>query len=178
MNELTPPVSELDHHRGPLDAPSVLVQFGDYECPDSAAVHPLIQQLIAEAGDQICFVYRHFPLSDIHRNAEPAAEAVEAAHTQGRFWEMHDALYENSPALELPDLLSYARDLDLDEDRVRAEIRSHLYLARVQLNIESGLQTGVHATPTFFINGVHYRGSYDVESMLEALKVRTGDALS
>jgi len=171
MNELTPPVTELDHHRGPLDAPTILVEFGDYECPDSAAVNPVVQQLLAEGGDQLCFVYRHFPLTDIHRRAGAAAEAAEAADTQGRFWEMHDLLYENSPALELQDLLSYARELGLDEDRFRGEVRAHLYLSRVHLNIENALQTGVTGTPTFFINGVHYRGSYDVESMLEALKV-------
>jgi len=171
MNELTPQVSGLDHHRGPLDAPAILVEFGDYECPDSAVVHPVIEQLLAEAGDQLCFVYRHFPLTDIHRNAGPAAEAAEAAATQGRFWEMHDALFENSPALELPDLVAYARGLKLDEDRFRAEVRSHFYLSRVQLHIESGLRTGVKGTPTLFINGVYYRGSHDLESMLEALKV-------
>ena len=171
MNELTPPVTELDHHRGPLDAPTVLVEFGDYECPDSASVYPVVEQLLAEAGDQLCFVYRHFPLTDIHRRAEAAAEAAEAAAAQGRFWEMHDALYENSPALELQDILSYARELDLEQDRFRGEVRARLYLSRVQLNVESGLQTGVKGTPTFFINGVHYRGGYDVESMLEALKL-------
>jgi protein-disulfide isomerase len=171
MNELTPPVTELDHRRGSLDAPSILVEFGDYECPDTAAVHPVVEQLLAEAGDQLCFVYRHFPLKDIHRNAELAAEAAEAAASQGRFWEMHDALLENSPALDMADLVSYSRDLDLDEGRFRAELRAHLYVSRVQLHIESGLQTGVKGTPTFFINGVHYRGSYDIESMLEALKL-------
>jgi protein-disulfide isomerase len=171
MNELTPPVSELDHHRGPLDAPTILVEFGDYECPDTAAVHPVIEELLAEAGDQLCFVYRHFPLTDKHRNAQPAAEAAEAADMQGHFWEMHDALLENSPALEFPDLVAYARELGLEEERFRAEVRSHSCLSRVQLNIENGLRTGVTGTPTFFINGVHYRGSYDLESMLEALKL-------
>jgi protein-disulfide isomerase len=171
MNELTPPVTELDYRRGSLDAPSILVEFGDYECPDTAAVHPVVEQLLAEAGDQLCFVYRHFPLKDIHRNAELAAEAAEAAASQGRFWEMHDALLENSPALDMADLVSYSRDLDLDEGRFRTELRAHLYVSRVQLHIESGLQTGVKGTPTFFINGVHYRGSYDIESMLEALKL-------
>ncbi len=171
MKELTPPVSGLDHYRGSLDAPAVLVQFGDYECPDSAAVHSVVQQLLEEAGDQFCFVYRHFPLTQIHRRAEPAAEAVEAAHSQDRFWEMHNLLYENSPALTDEHLMEYARELGLQMDRFRSEVRSHLYMPRVQIDIESGLQTGVHATPTFFINGLHYTGSYDVDSMLEALKV-------
>ena len=171
MNELTPPVSELDHHRGSLDAPTVLVQFGDYECPDCAAVHPIVLQLLAEAGDQLCFVYRHFPLSNIHHKAAQAGEAAEAAGAQGRFWDMHDTLYDNSPALDLPDLVSYARELGLDADRFRDAVRTHLYIPRVQLGIESGLETGVQGTPTFFINGTHYRGSYDAESMLEALKV-------
>ena len=176
MNELTPPVSELDHHRGALDAPAILVEFGDYECPDTAAVHPVVQQLLAQAGDQLCFVYRHFPLKDKHRNAEQAAEAAEAADAQGRFWEMHDMLFENSPALDLPDLVRYFREFGLDDDRFYGEVRARLYLSRVQLNIESGLQTGVTGTPTFFINGVHYRGNHDLESMLEAVKVAPSTA--
>jgi protein-disulfide isomerase len=176
MNELTPPVSELDHHRGSLDAPVILVEFGDYECPDTVAAHPIVQQLLAEAGDQICFVYRHFPLQDKHRLAEPAAEAAEAADSQGRFWEMHDALLENSPALDLADLARYFQEFGLDDDRFYGEVRSHLYFSRVQLNIESGFQTGVTGTPAFFINGVHYRGNHDLESMLEAVKVAPSTA--
>jgi protein-disulfide isomerase len=171
MNELSPPVSELDHHRGSLDAPVVLVEFGDYECPHCAAVHPVIQQLQAEAGAELCFVYRHFPLVEIHRLAQTAAEAAEAAGGQGRFWDLHDKLYENSPALDLPQLIQYAREIGLEVNRFRDEVRTHVYLPRVQIGIESGLETGVHGTPTFFINGVQYRGSYDLETMLQALKV-------
>src|SRR4051794_22542269 len=167
MSQLIPRVSELDHHQGPLDAPSVLVEFGDYECPHCAAVHPIIQQLLAEARDQLCFVYRHFPLTEIHPHAEQAAEAAEAAAAQGRFVDMHNALYENSPALDLPDLVNYARQVGLDADRFRVELRGRLYISRVQPNIESGLQSGVNGTPTFFVNGVRYRGSYDLDSLLE-----------
>src|SRR5581483_12044645 len=117
MNDLTPPVSPLDHYRGSFDAPTTLLEFGDYECPHCAAVNPVIQRLLAEVGDQLCFVYRHFPLTDIHRNAQIAAEAADAADTQGRFWDMHDLLYENSPSLELSDLVRYARQLGLDGER-------------------------------------------------------------
>jgi formate-nitrite transporter family protein len=171
MNQLTPPVAELDHRRGSLDAPSVLVQFGDYECPSCKAVYPIIKQLLAEAGDQLCFVYRHFPLTDIHRHAELAAEAAEAAEVQRRFWDMHDLLYENSPALTMSDLLNYARELDLEVDRIRLEVRSHLFLSRVLENVGSGLQSGVKGTPTFFINGAPYDGGHDLESLLDAIRV-------
>jgi len=171
-SELIPPVSEgRDHILGDNRAAIELVEFGDYECPHCAAVHPVIQQLQAEASDELCFVYRHFPLVEIHRLAQTAAEAAEAAAGQGRFWDLHDKLYENSPALDLPQLIQYAREIGLEVNRFRDEVRTHVYLPRVQIGIESGLETGVHGTPTFFINGVQYRGSYDLETMLEALKV-------
>jgi protein-disulfide isomerase len=172
MNELTSAVGPHDHFQGSFDAPSVLVQYGDYECPDSKAAYAIVKQIQAELGHDLCFVYRHFPLVDIHPYAEPAAEAAEAAHSQGRFWEMHDTLYLYSPGLELTNIVGYAEELDLEAAQIRREVRSHLYLPRVQKDVESGIRSGVHGTPTFFINGVRYQGENDLESLLDALRVR------
>ena len=171
MSTLRPPVSDRDHIQGPFDAELVLVEFGDYECPHCKAAYPVVKTIQAELGDQLCFAYRHFPLVEIHPYAEPAAEAAEAAGAQGSFWRMHDALYQNSPDLTVDDLLSYAQDVGLELDRFVQDLRTRRHLQRVQENMESGLRSGVHGTPTFFINGVRHAGGYDLPSLVEALRV-------
>jgi len=171
MIELILPVSERDYIRGPLDAALTLLEYGDYECPHCTAAYPVVNAMKEELGDQLCFAYRHFPLMDIHPDAEPAAEAAEAAGARGRFWEMHDVLYENSPNLTVRDLILYAEEVGAGGDGFVNELRGHRYFSRIKADMESGLRSGVKGTPTFFINGVRHRGGYDLQSLLEALRV-------
>jgi protein-disulfide isomerase len=171
MSELIPPVSRRDHVQGSLDAPLILVEYGDYECPHCKAAAPNVKIVQAELGDQLAFVFRHFPLIEIHRFAELAAEAAEAAGAQGRFWEMHDELFKHSPALAPNQLLVYARHIGLDVERFREELRRHLHLPRIQEDLDSGARSGVTGTPTFFMNGIRYRGPYDALSLIEGMKL-------
>lgn len=163
------PVSERDHLRGTFGAPAILVEYGDYECPYCAAAHEVVQALQQELGGRLCFAYRNFPLTNKHPRAEPAAEAAEAAGAQGKFWEMHDLLFENQEALEIQDLVEYAAEIELDVRRFVSEIKTHAHVARLREDLSSGVSSGVNGTPTFFINNVRYDGSTDFESMLASL---------
>jgi protein-disulfide isomerase len=171
MSELTPPVNEHDHMQGHLDAEYVLVEYGDFECPHCAAAYPVVKALQAGLGERLCFVYRHFPLIQIHPHAEQAAEAAEAAGAQNHFWKMHDTLFENSPELDYPHLMAYAQMTGLDVARFAQDLINRRYLLRVREDMNSGVRSGVKGTPTFFINGVCHRGGYDLESLMEALQV-------
>jgi protein-disulfide isomerase len=171
MSTLTPPVNDQDHMQGSPDAPIVLVEFGDFECPHCKAAYPVVKTIQAELGDQLCFVFRNFPLVEIHPHALLAAEASEAAGAQGRFWQMHDMLFENAPDLTFEDILTYAEDIGLNLPQFIQDLRSERYLPQVEEDIESGMHSGVQGTPTFFINGVRHEGGYDLESLLGALQV-------
>jgi protein-disulfide isomerase len=171
MVELSVPVSERDHIQGSVDAPVTLVEYGDYECPHCTAAYPVVIAIQQELGDELCFAYRHFPLIQIHPHAEPAAESAEAAGAQGEFWEMHDMLFENSPNLEGRALVRYAGQIGLEANRFVSDLRGHRYLPRIQEDMVSGLRSGVHGTPTFFINGMRHRGGYDLKSLLAAIRV-------
>jgi protein-disulfide isomerase len=166
---LTVEISERDHIRGPITAPLTLLEYGDYECPFCAAAHPNIKQVLSELGDQLAFAYRHFPLTTIHPHAFTAAEAAEAAGAQGRFWEMHDLLFENQDRLSMDDLLVYAQLLGLSMDRFVADLQRHTYEPRVREDFMTGVRSGVNGTPTFFVNGVRHNGGVDANSLLEAL---------
>src|SRR5947209_7330836 len=113
-----------DHFRGSLDAPLTLIEYGDYQCPYCGLAHTAVAELIEELGDRLCYVYRNFPLTEVHEKAEPAAEAAEAAGRRGKFWEMHDALFENQDALDQESLAEYARDLGLDAEQILEEIEA------------------------------------------------------
>jgi len=165
---LKPPVGPKDHMQGPPDAPVTLVEYGDYECPYCGEAYPVVKALQERLGDQICFVFRNFPLAQAHPHAEEAAEAAEAAASQGKFWEMHDLLYENQDALEPEDLVKYARALRLELPRFVLEMREHVYKERVREDFRSGVRSGVNGTPTFFINGVRHNGPFDLRSLLAA----------
>ena len=167
---LTVPVSERDHVLGPATAPVTLVEYGDYECPFCGAAHATLEQVRQVMGNDLRFVYRHFPLTQIHPHAYQAAEAAEAAAAQGRFWEMHDLLFENQDRLGLRDLIGYAGALDLDLERFVTDLRGHAYAGRLREDFLSGVRSGVNGTPTFFVNGVRHDGGYDVEALLEALR--------
>jgi protein-disulfide isomerase len=167
---LAPPVSDRDHLRGPADALVTLLEYGDYECPYCGRAYYVIHELMKLAGDDFRFAFRNFPLVEVHPHAEHAAEAAEAAGAQGKFWRMHDTLFEHQNALEDADLIRYATALRLEVKRFRQELAEHVYAGRVLEDFNSGVQSGVTGTPTFFINGLRYEGPHDVESLLAAIE--------
>jgi protein-disulfide isomerase len=168
---LTVPVSEgRDHIQGPADAAVTLVEYGDYECPYCGAAYPIIKEVQSRMGDRLRFVFRNFPISTTHPHAEEAAEAAEAAAVQGRFWEMHDLLYENQRRLRDQDLLGYAETLGLDVERFARELADHTHAEGVHEDFMSSVRSGVNGTPTFYLNGARYDDSYDSETMLAALE--------
>jgi protein-disulfide isomerase len=168
---LTLPISEeRDHVQGSTDAAVTLVEYGDYECPYCGAAYPIIKEVQARMGERLRFVFRNFPIATSHPHAEQAAEAAEAAAAQGRFWEMHNVLYENQKRLRDDDLRGYAEKLDLDLDLFDRELVEHVYAARVHEDFMSGVRSGVNGTPTFYIDGVRYDDSYDLETLLAALE--------
>lgn len=160
-DRLTIPVSDRDHVSGPRDAATVLVEYGDFECPFCGAAYPIVESIRKKLGDQLCYVFRHFPITESHPHAEAAAEAAEAAGAQGKFWEMYHMLFEHQGSLERDDLLGYARALQLDTTRFSQDLAVGTYAARVHEDFMSGLRSGVNGTPTFFINGVRYDGVWD-----------------
>jgi protein-disulfide isomerase len=165
------PVSENDHVLGPPDAPVTLVEYGDFECPYCRAAHFVMKNVLADMGDQMRFVFRHMPLTQVHPMAEMAAEASEAAGAQGKFWPYHDGLYENQDALGPALAMSLARRLGLDLDRFTDDVQSHRFVAKIKQDFMGAVRSGAAGTPTFFINGEHYQGGYDEASLLEALRV-------
>jgi protein-disulfide isomerase len=159
-----------DHIRGPWDAPVTLVEYGDFECPYCGRAEPTVRELLSKLGEDVRFVFRQLPLTDVHPHAQMAAEASEAAASQGQFWEMHDLLLDHQDALTGRDLVRYAEDLGLDVDRFRDEIRRHEHAPRVARDVESAELSGVAGTPTFFINGQRHHGAYDIDTLTKAIK--------
>ncbi len=159
-----------DHIQGPADAPVTLVEYGDYECPYCGEAYPIVKEVQARMGDRLRFVFRNFPISTSHPHAEHAAEAAEAAAAQGKFWEMHDLLYEHQRHLADEDLLRTPSELGLDVERFDKEMAEHVHAARVREDFMSGVRSGVNGTPTFYINGVRHDDSYEAEVLLEALE--------
>jgi protein-disulfide isomerase len=173
---LTVPVTEdRDHIQGPADAAVTLVEYGDYECPYCGAAYPVIKEVQARMGERLRFAFRNFPIPTSHPHAEQAAEAAEAAANQGRFWEMHDLLYENQQRLGDQDLRGYAETLGLAVERFDKELAEHVHAARVQEDFMSGVRSGVNGTPTFYINGARHDDSYDIETLLAALERAAAD---
>lgn len=163
------PMPDRDHVQGPVDAPVKLLEYGDYECPYCGQAHPVVKQIQKRLGKRLSFAFRNFPLVNSHPHAEHAAEAAEAADAQGRFWEMHDYLFEHQDALEDEDLTNYAAALGLDAQRLTREILSGAHSLRLREDFRSGARNGVNGTPTFFINGVRYDGAAEFEALLAAL---------
>jgi len=163
------PVDGRDHIQGPIDAPFKLVEYGDYQCPFCGEAYPIVKAIQERLGKRLCFAFRNFPLANMHPYAEHAAEAAEAAAAQGRFWEMHDILFENQNALEDDDIAEYAADLGLDAKRLVDEVENEAYAARVKEDFRGGVRNGVNGTPTFFINGVRYDGGLDAAALFAAI---------
>jgi protein-disulfide isomerase len=169
-SDLALPVNDEDHFAGNPDAPVVLVEYGDYECPFCGQAYPIVQLLRRQSGDELAFAFRNFPLVQAHPHALVAAEAAEAAGLQGRFWPMHDTLFTHQDALEPENLLLYARALDLDLERFVADANSEDVARRIERDIESGVASGVPGTPTFFVNGRRHTGSFAPESLGAAIE--------
>jgi diadenylate cyclase len=164
------PVGARDHARGPKDAPVTLVKYGDYECPYCGQAHPDLKKLQERAGEQVRFVFRHFPLDSVHPRARRAAQAAEAAAVQGRFWEMHDLLYENQGELGKEDLMRYAAELGLDLQQFEKDLVNDHHAWRIEEDRLGGNHAGVKGTPTFFVNGVRYTGPIDLDGLLAAVE--------
>ncbi len=171
ITDLVAPVDDArDHVRGPEKAPVTVVEYGDFECPYCGQAEPAVRELLRDHGD-VRYVWRHLPLTDVHPHAQMAAEAAEAAASQGAFWEMHDLLFGHQDALTMRDLLGYAGSLGLDTQRFRSELSTHAGAERVRQDTDSADLSGVSGTPTFFVNGQRHHGAYDIESLSKAVKL-------
>jgi len=167
---LTLPVSPHDHRRGPLSAAVTVVEYGDYECAHCRQANRVIKDNWHRLGDRVQFVFRNFPVNQVHAQAQHAAEAAEAAGAQNRFWEMHDTLFEHQQTLENGYLVEYANGMGLDTMQFLRDMAEHTHADRVREDFESGLRSGVNGTPTFFIDGVRYEDPWDVETLLTVIE--------
>lgn len=174
---LTVPVDETDHRKGYPDARVTLVEYGDYECPHCRLVHFNIIGLQERLGDELQYVYRHLPISSAHPHAQLAAEAAEAAGAQGKFWEMHNLLYERDE-LDKASLLSYGVEIGLDMRQFQDTLENRTFESRVKEDFNSGIRSGVNGTPTLFLNGERYDGAWDLESLLELVEKPLGVRVS
>ena len=166
---LTQLVSARDHAEGPADAPLTLLEYGDYQCPYCGAAYPVVKGLQKTLGKKLRFVFRNFPLTQAHPYAVIAAETAEAAAHQGKFWEMHDLLFEQQALLD-PDIIpTWAKKLGLDLEKLGNDIEQGTVEERIREDRQSGIRSGVNGTPTFFVNGARYDGSPDYDSLLAAL---------
>jgi len=167
--KLVLPVSERDHIRGPANAPVTLVEYGDYECPYCGMANSIVDEIRRELGNDLRFVFRNFPLTEVHPHAEHAAEIAEAAGTHHKFWEMHDLLYAHQDALGDQHLAEYVTLLGIPTTEVKRALAQHAYMDRVHEDFMSGVRSGVNGTPTFFINGSRHDGSYERDVLLAAI---------
>ena len=158
--KLTIPIGEPDHVLGAPDASIVLVEYGDYECPACGRAYPVIKELQDRLGENLCFVFRNFPLTQVHPHALRAAEAAEAAAHLGRFWEMHDLIFENQDALEDEDLFHYAREIGLQPAAFERAFGQEELVQRIKEDFRGGVNSGVDGTPSFYVNGYRYEGDW------------------
>jgi protein-disulfide isomerase len=168
--KLRVPVTPADHCEGPAGAPLVLVEYGDYECPHCGRAHPIVKDIQKALKKDLQFVFRNFPLAEMHPHALAAARAAEAASLQDKFWQMHNQLFEHQQHLDDRSVLRYAEAMGLDLARFIADARSAAIATRVDSDIEGGARSGVNGTPTFFINGVRHDDSFDYETLVAAVR--------
>ena len=160
-----------DHIQGPVNATLTLVQYGDYQCPFCGAAYPEVKTVQKELGSKLRFVFRNFPLTNAHEFAMQAAETAEAANAQGKFWEMHDFLYEHQKTLGDPQVaLDYARRLGLDIQKFQRDLSQRTFLPRIKADFEGGVRSGVNGTPTFYVNGIRHDGAPTAEELVSALQ--------
>ena len=168
--QLTIPVGEQDHASGPLSAPLVLVEYGDYDCSHCGKAYPVIKQLCQAFGAELTFVHRNFPLTSIHKHAQRAAETAEWAALAGRFWDMHDYLYEHQDRLDDRGLLAAATKLALDPRELQKAWDTYALIPRVKADFLGGIQSGVSGTPRFFINGQRHDGAATADALRAVLE--------
>jgi protein-disulfide isomerase len=165
MAMLRVPVTSVDHIRGPANAPVTLVEYGDYECPHCGAAHPNVLRVLHHFANGVRLVFRHFPLTQIHPNAEPAAETAEFAGAHDLFWEMHDGLYQNQDRLGPPLFFALASALDLSQELLSQALEAGTLAPKVRADFMGGVRSGVNGTPTFFVNGLRHDGTYAFEDL-------------
>jgi protein-disulfide isomerase len=168
--QLTEPIQTFDHLRGDFHAPVKVVEYGDFECPNCKQAAPAVKLLLERFEERVCYAWRNFPLTDVHPHALRAAQAAEAAGAQGKFWSMHDVLFENQAHLDAQHLRAYAERLGLDMARYTAEMDDEIYLQRVREHMESGKGSGVRGTPTFFVNGRILDVSFGLRALFDAVE--------
>jgi protein-disulfide isomerase len=167
-SDLVVPVASSDHILGPTNAVVTVVEYGDFECPTCKLAYPSVKLLLKHLGPQMRFVYRHFPLEQPHPNALLAAEATESAAAQGKFWEMHDLLFDNQPRLEKTHLGEYAQRIQLDLPRFMTELDTHMHVDRVRADLAGGAKSRVRSTPGFFVNGRIVDVSFGMRALFDA----------
>lgn len=172
------PVNENDHHKNSLRAPVIILEFGDYECPYCAVAATVIDRLLQEYRSDICFAFRHFPLTGIHPSAELAAVAAEAAGQQEKFWEMHNLLFAGQENLSKKSIYMLAKKIRLDMDRFQIDMERYDLLEKVRSNHHDGIQSGVQSTPTIFINGIQFEDSTSYWPLREAIETELGSGQS
>ena len=172
MARLRVPVTPHDHVRGPDDAAVTLVEYGDYECEHCVTAYAIVNAVQEHFGKDLQFVFRHFPLTEVHPQAEAAAEATEFAAAHDRFWEMHDGLYRNRERLGEPLLFELARSLALSESELRKVLDSSAYASKIRADFRGGVRSGVNGTPTFFINGQRHDDSYAFDDLVATIEAR------
>jgi protein-disulfide isomerase len=173
MSILKAPITQSDHVRGPATAPITLVEYGDYECPHCGLAYPIVEQVQLHFRGRMRFVFRHFPLTEVHPHAEIAAESAEFAGSYGLFWDMHDALFENQSKLSIATIFQIGRELGLPEVAMRNALESGQYRNKVRSDFMGGIRSGVNGTPTFFINDVRHDGAYDYASLVSGIQMRS-----
>jgi protein-disulfide isomerase len=174
MTTLKIPVRPEDHIQGPANAPATLVEYGDYECPYCRAANPVVKRLQKHFGDRLRFVFRNFPLTQMHPQAEPATETAEFAGTHQKFWEMHDLLYKNQDSLGLPLYQELVATLKLPVKGLLLALESHEFIPRIQADFAGGVRSGVNGTPTFFINSQRF----DLAHEYDLLRIAIEDAIA
>lgn len=167
---LSIPVSDDDHVRGLSDAPITLVEYGDYECPYCGEAFPIVEQIRRTFGDSLRFVFRNLPLAQVHPHAERAAEMAEAVALQGDFWAMHDLLYEHQRALSDDHLFAYAEQAGAEIERLKSDLAGGKPRQRVERDFEGAIRSGANGTPTFYVNGTRYDGTWRFEPFVAHLK--------
>ncbi len=172
MARLKAPVTPRDHIRGPADAAITLVEYGDYECPHCGAIDAIVKAVQQNFARELRFVFRHFPLKEVHPNAEAAAESAEFAAAHGRFWEMHDGFYQNSERFGPSLPFELAQALDLPEAELRKALETGEYAAKVRADFRGGVRSGVNGTPTFYINDRRHDGSFGIDDLVAAVETQ------
>jgi protein-disulfide isomerase len=164
---LRPSISDKDHVQGNENAFIELVEYGDFQCPYCGSAYPIVKRIQEILGDKLKFIFRNFPLKNVHPQAMSTAIAAEAASLQENYWPMHDIIFENQKRLNWTSLLKYARDIELDLDQFVDDIERPSLQKKVEADLESGLRSGVNATPTFFINGEKYNRNWEGGYLLD-----------